>query len=182
MTQAHGLVGMGWDEELAQKYQFTLPLMDESPWCFYVKARENWRYTGLSSLTGVMLGVVNGYGYTPEMDEFLSVPANRPYVVSLSGDRPIKNLLTMLMLSRIQVLLDERNVVRYEASEKGLNLKEAGCLNDDSENNQATKVYITFSRDDAGGARWIRRINRKLEALQQNGEYAGLLKRYGLSP
>ena len=106
---------------------------------FFVKKGDVWKYTGLTSLTGKQVGLIKDYTYDKgDFDKWASTATTIQWA---TGEDPLITNLKKLALGRIDVVIEDRNVVMYTAKQKGLTdqIQEAGSLKGNN------SIYIAFS-------------------------------------
>jgi polar amino acid transport system substrate-binding protein len=84
----------------------TSPIMTYQD-CFYTRTSDPWRYQGRISLEGRRLGVIQDYGYSPEIDEHIAQGID---VTTISGDDLQVRLHHMLAMGRIDTFIAEKRV------------------------------------------------------------------------
>jgi len=151
--------------------------LGQSDAVFLVRAGDPWRYQGINSLANVRLGAILGYSYDDDIDHYILSQKNSPGRITLAtGDEPLSRLLKMLVANRVDVVIEDSNVVQYQIMTLGLggNIDEAGRL-------PSTPVYIAFSPAKPTGKDYARLLSEGLVELRASGELAQIMARYGLS-
>lgn len=101
--------------------------------CFFTQASSDWVFQGAQSLNQVTLGAIRGYGYDPQVDEYIRDPNSQVSLQLISGGDEILRFINMLSLKRIDTFLDDQYVVAWQAKSKKVDFSEvrnAGCLAD----------------------------------------------------
>lgn len=88
-------------------------------WVFVKRKDLNWKYDGPESLEGLVLGVVAGYVYSPELMKYIEKNKDTDNVVSLFSSSPQESALRLLRRDRIQVFIGEESVIDYWAKKIG---------------------------------------------------------------
>lgn len=117
--------------------------------CFYSNKTINWRYSEPLDLQELILGVIQDYGYDEAIDHYISDTSNSEQLVSLTGNEGTPRLLQMLLKRRVDIIVEDRLVVKWHATKNNINLPNivnVGCskaqpfylaLNNYKKNNQA---------------------------------------------
>lgn len=141
-----------------------------------VKAGNPWRYTDMASLATVSLGTIRDYSYGDELDAYIGEHEKDPKRVQVaSGDSALETNFKKLDAGRIDVLVEDRNVVEYHLAGSGqaASFGVAGDLGEDD-------LYIAFSPANPNAAEYARLIDEGVRKLRASGELAAILARYGL--
>jgi polar amino acid transport system substrate-binding protein len=141
-----------------------------------VKSGTAWRYSDLDSLQAVSLGTIRDYSYGDELDAYITQhekDAKRVQVAS--GDTALETNFRKLDAGRIDVLVEDRNVIEYYlagAGQAGAYVA-AGDLGEDD-------LFIAFSPANKDAAEYARLLGEGVQKLRASGELAVILKKYGL--
>jgi polar amino acid transport system substrate-binding protein len=143
---------------------------------FYMLENNNWSFSTIEQLQeylkdGHVLGLIQGYEYSEGLDK-LALDF-KEYVYRATGETPLKNIVTMLKLGRIDVVLGSRFNVEYELNELGLlNVKRVGT------DGGFTPLYLGYAPnvDDA----LIKSIDQGLIKLRASGTLDTILAKYGM--
>jgi polar amino acid transport system substrate-binding protein len=145
--------------------------------CFFVTAGSDWRYQGPDSLKGVLLGAISGYTHDEgPIDAYIATHSGpKDAVTTSSGDEASARNVRLLLLGRVDVLLDSEAVVKTEASRVGRSalVKQVGCL-------KALPLHIAFSRAYEAAPAMVDALRAEVEELRKSGRLAEILGRYGL--
>lgn len=145
---------------------------------FFVLAGNPWRYTGPASLEGQRLGVIGDYDYSgaDHLDVYIREHAGQETVQSLTGGDALERNLRKLVSGRIDVVLDERAVVRCSAARMGIadQVVLAGSEDDTG------PMYVAFSPANPATAAYLEIFDEGLEQLRASGRLDEILKPYGL--
>lgn len=143
---------------------------------FFVLKSNPWRYAGTSSLVGVRLALVAGYGIHPDIAEFLQRRGREALVQYTVSQDPLEENLRKLVAGRVDAILDDRTAILYEAEKLGvLDLIEYAGSDDVPAN-----LYVAFS-DKSPRSRNLARIwDRGVRKLRASGRLEAILARYGL--
>jgi len=148
--------------------------LDES--AFFVKQGETWKYTGLSSIENVKLGLVGGYAYGEDFDAYIKANNKGSYQF-VKGDNALEKNIKKLLGGRITATV-ESPLVMY-ASLKGMGIQgqiiEAGMLGEPSD------MYIACSPAKKGSKDLVSLVDEGTRRLRSSGELKTILDQYGLS-
>lgn len=147
---------------------------------FWTLADSSWQFRETDSLEGQHLAVIAGYSYGAAIEGILQDERYRPYITELHGVSPLKNGLKMLERGRIQVLLEDEHVMRYQLRQTGQTqkFKQAGYVPAETE---AVRVYIAFSPAHEDSADYARILTDGVARLRSNGELGHILAGYGVT-
>jgi polar amino acid transport system substrate-binding protein len=142
---------------------------------FYVKAGTAWKYAGIASLEGRTLGVIKDYAYFPALNELIKT---KPRGIHVSfGTRPLENNLRLLLLDRLDVVIDDCNVMKYFVGKKGLE----GQVVPAGDGSELQKNYIAFSPVHPNAKEYAAILTEGIQALRKSGQLRKILAKYGLS-
>lgn len=143
--------------------------------CFITRKDDPWTYTGPGSLWNRRLGVISGYTYTPELNEYIRNNADSPALRFFFGPTPLQDSLKALSAGMVDVLIEEENVARaalesFDGSD--LLLLRTECLN--------IPAYIAFSPSLAHAGELATKLNRGIRRLRESGRLRELMRSHGL--
>lgn len=151
--------------------------MGYSRMCFYVKQDNPWKYTGIKSLSKVVLGVVDGYYYDEgDVDAYIKANLNNTSKIeSVPGTRGLIQNLEKMLLGRITAIIDDYQVVEYTTSLHKLTkeFKLAGCL-------QGLNVHVGFSPAKSQSGEYAARVSEAVVKLRRSGELKKILENYSI--
>ncbi len=140
----------------------------------YVRKGDAWRYNGVASLEGVVLGVVNNYSYQPELDAYIKKNlSNKSRIVQSVGDMAIIDNIKRLSSGAVQVMIEDRVIVDYYLEQLKLeqNFVEAGKL-------PASDLFIAFGPKGKKSAEYAGLITDGLRSMRKSGKLATILAKY----
>ncbi len=144
---------------------------------FAIRKGANFRYRGQQSLEGHTVGVIRGYEYYEGIDAYIKKHAgDRTRVQVTSGEDALEQNLKKLAAGRIDIVIDDQNVLNLAIQELGLNdrLEVAG-------NDGALKpAHIAFSPADDKAAEYAAILAHGINDLRASGRLDEILRRYGL--
>ncbi|CAM4468954.1 substrate-binding periplasmic protein [Shewanella livingstonensis] len=116
--------------------------------------------------------VVNGYGYGIELDAWFGAHPNTYFA---SGNDPLAMNIIRLVKGRHSVIIDNKNVIEYTASQLNLTqqLRYAGTIG------KPVPLYVGFSQQNKANA--ITFANG-IDMLKANGEYQQIMNKYQILP
>lgn len=145
--------------------------------CFFVAAGNQWRFEGVDSLPKVLLGAVSGYTHDEgPVDAYIAANSQpNGSVITSAGDEASSRNIRLLLLGRIDALIDSEAVIRMEAERQGQlgQIQIAGCL-------EALPLHIAFSPKFGSAAALVAALREEVASLRKSGRLAEILGRYGL--
>jgi len=148
---------------------------------FYVKKGDRWRYTGVQSMKGRTLGVIQGYTYD-ELDPYIKANKNDESKVQIMfGETPLAANIKKLMAGRVSVIIDDQLVVESTARRLGRSFPVA--INEAGMFGQPHPVYITFSpalEKKAESAKLSAIFDEEIKKMRSSGELKSILKKYNV--
>ncbi|MBK8157359.1 MAG: transporter substrate-binding domain-containing protein [Rhodospirillaceae bacterium] len=146
--------------------------------CFFVTPQSRWRYDGIESLHGVLIGAASGYTHDEGPIDAYIAANDRPQgrVTTTTGDDASLRNIRLLLVGRVDVILDSRSVVAMEAARQGQakNLVTAGCL-------EALPIHIALSPRNKDAARLVGALREEVGELRKSGRLAKIMGHYGLN-
>jgi polar amino acid transport system substrate-binding protein len=144
---------------------------------YYVKSGSAWVFSDTKSLEGIRLGVIKGYTYYKELDDYVAANATNPKrIVFAYGVDALQQLLAKLDKGLVDAIVDYDNVVQYTARQ----LKLDGGIKLAGSSKNVDSVYLGF----APGAPNLKELEKILadgmKRLRESGEFAKILAAYGL--
>ena len=144
--------------------------------CFFTSSERNFRYTGVTSLNAVRLGVIAGYLYGDLIDRYVEehrIHYNRVQLVT--GDKPLLQNVKKLQAGRIDALAENEMVMSFSTRKFNIKgLRNAGC-------EKETALYIAFSPKRSDSKRLAELMNGGMPELRSSGRFKVILKRYGVN-
>ncbi|MEH6463914.1 MAG: transporter substrate-binding domain-containing protein [Shewanella psychromarinicola] len=140
---------------------------------FYTLVDSNESFKQISDLNKTQqAAIVNGYGYGAALDAWFNAHANTYFA---SGSDPLAMNIIRLVKGRHSVIVDNRNVIEYTASQLNLSkqLRYAGTIG------KPVPLYVGFSQQNKAHA--ITFANG-IDILKANGEYQQIINKYKILP
>lgn len=147
---------------------------------FWVARPSAWTYAGIESLQNIRLGVIGGYSYGQQIEAYIQDPANASQVTVLSGDDPLLRGASMLMRNRIDVLLEDEQVMRHWITDNNFQNRFA-LAGSVSHSDVFSEVYVAFSPAGEKSDTYARWIAEYMNEARRTGELALILQKYGVS-
>lgn len=171
----HGVIGATHSE--APDFVFPHTAQAMSTIVFIAKTDAAWRYTDITSLGDIRLGVIQDYSYGETMDEYIKAnKGNESRIHLTTGDQAFNRNITMLELDRVNAILMDRAVYAQYNFFKGKqgDFSIAGELNTDP-------VYIAFTPSHPVAQRYAAQLTQGVKQLRTSGRLTNILARYGLT-
>lgn len=145
---------------------------------FYVARTSNWNYTGLEALPEVTLGVIKEYSYGTLYRDYIKPNEGDSQRLSiLSGDVALPRMINMLMLGRIDVMIEDKNVMDHQfmtRSDQHL-IRAAGVACEE-------QLFIALSPANSKSAQYALLLDNALREMKASGALTELLNKYGIKP
>ena len=153
-----------------------LPLGNSSN-TFAVRADDTFAYKDLTSLDTKALGVINGYAYTQEINDYIEKnKANPKKIQAASGDDARATNFNKLVAKRIDMIVDDGNVL----SNYILSAKLEGKAKVIDSPLPSSKVYLAFSPANPKSKEYVELLDKGVEEMRKSGKLATILAKYGV--
>lgn len=141
---------------------------------FFTKKGEAWKFTGIPSLEGKQLGLIKDYTY--DKGAFDAWAAKSKTVQWASGEGPLLMNLKKMGSGRIDILLEDPNVVHYVAKQNGMDgqIQEVGAL---SANNP---IFIAFSPSNPKSKEYAKILSDGIKEMRKSGQLKTILAKYNV--
>lgn len=143
----------------------------------YVRAADDWQYTGVESLTRRTVAVISEYSYGDEIDAWLADSANATRIQMAYGADALEGNIRKLLADRVDVLLESPMVMKNALQKLGL----ARFVRLAGTGTEPTPFYIACSPTNPQVVRWLREFDDGMLRLRQSGDWQRLLESYGLT-
>ena len=170
----NGIIGAG--KEDAPDFIFPETEQAQMVNVFYVRKNDSWKYDGVGSLEGKVLGVIKDYTYIDDIDTYISEhEKNSKKVQVASGESALDSNVKKLLAGRIDILIEDSNVMGLYIKKnlKENQLQTAGNLPPDM-------LFIAFSPANPKSPSYAEIISKGIVELRQSGELNMILDKYGL--
>jgi polar amino acid transport system substrate-binding protein len=152
-------------------------LLGEDSTCFFARVDSGWKFSDLEDLQQQRIGVIQGYHYDGEgpLDAFIN--SGSSLVHFANGEFALPGNLSMLSKGRLDVVLENCNVGRYNIRKMGLEqeLHAAGQLPGYSDG-----LYVTFTPAAEQSTQWLEQLRTGVEQMRSSGQLAALLEKYSV--
>lgn len=141
---------------------------------FFTLASSTWQYSGIDSLKGLSLGIIDGYSYGSPIDEYIKSNFSSARIQFSAGADALRKNLIKLASKKVDVILDEPRVVRYEWKVLGnpaAELKRAGVYGKEG-------IWIAFSPRRTESEELAKMFSLGLEKLEKSGEVQRIADMY----
>lgn len=174
MGELNAAIGAGVED--APDFLFTPTPVAQSRYCFYTREESTWDYTGVASLPGQRLGVINDYSYGEQLNAYVQAHGKSEQVQAAAGDKALELNLGKLQRDRLDVVLENSWVMQAALAAAGSKpLREAGCRKPD------VPIYLAFSPARADSQRYVELFENGLQRYRANGRLQALLVEYGVT-
>jgi len=143
---------------------------------FYVKKGVDWRYSGMESIKAVKVGVIGGYAYSEEFDEYVKENKSTAKVQVINANNALEQNIKKLIKGRIDVVLESHLVM--EAKLKTMGLSDEVVIA--GELVAAEKMYIACSPARSTSKEYAKFFSEGIKALRASGQLKKILDKYGL--
>jgi polar amino acid transport system substrate-binding protein len=152
--------------------------MSISSQVFYVKKGSDWKFTGIDSLRGKRLGVINGYSYSEKMDAYVKANEKDASLIDLAaGDTPVEQCVKKLKAGRIDCYLEVEPVFLAAVPKYGMasdDFVSAGPLA------EPDPFFVAFTPKKPEAKKWAQIWTDGLKELRKSGKLAEILAKYNL--
>jgi polar amino acid transport system substrate-binding protein len=142
--------------------------------CFFVKQASRWKFNGISSLHNQKIGVIEGYSYGNNIDEFIR-KNKQSHVFMVSDDKPLKTLFHALETDTISAILEDKSVFEYHHQSEFAHIatRQVGCQ-------LPANVYVAFSPAHPDSQKLAEIFDRGFIKLKHSDLYMEILQKYKL--
>ncbi|MFT3783899.1 MAG: transporter substrate-binding domain-containing protein [Nibricoccus sp.] len=140
-----------------------------------VKKDSTWKFENVTSLKNIKLGAIEGYTYWEALDEYIKA-GKEPAVRRFGGETPLVDALNQLTSGKIDVMPETMAVFVWTV--KGMGMKPSDFHIAYTWQNEP--IYLAFSKTPRG-VTYAKMFDEGVKKLRASGEFAALLKRYGLT-
>ena len=141
--------------------------------CFYVKRKDPWEFTTISSLKNRKLGTVESYAYSAELMSFIR--ENSANILKGQGENPLMLNIDHLNDGKIDTIVENPFVFNYFTENKNIrdHFEEAGCTEGDP-------LYIGFSPKNPRAKEFAKILENGIEELRKDGTLGKIIQKYSL--
>lgn len=143
---------------------------------FWTKKSSQWKYTGLDSLKGKKIGVINSYSYGDEVDQ--QIQNKNPSYVIVSGEDALTKMIRMTNAGRLDAFIENPSVLSYQL----MSLPEYADKFESSSKNitNDSDLFVTFSPANKNSKNYAEMMTKGIDELRKSGKLKEILARYGL--
>jgi polar amino acid transport system substrate-binding protein len=159
----------------------------------YVKKSSTWKYTDLDSLKSIRMGVIGGYSYSDEIDNYILqsqeakktrntkdnsfLPVIHPHAVQITqGNNALEQNIKKLLNNRIDVLIASSLIMNVKLK----SMEVANQIKTASDNNSAQPIYIACSPAKDNSKKITEWFSNGIDEMRSSGELATILKKYAI--
>ncbi len=143
---------------------------------FYTLTESRIRIDAMGDLTRWRLAVIAGYDYGDTLGRYLQVAAPAKLNTIVNRDDPLDLALRDLVAHRVDVLVDDPNVVTAAAARLGI----AGRIRPAGQLPESLDLYFACTPAGERGSTILDKLNAGIRRLRASGELAAILARYGM--
>ena len=164
---------VGTDDEEAPGMIFPKEEFGSMTIAFFVRLGTNFDYQSVDDLSEIKLGVINGYSYNDDIDEYVAANTDSGKVRVVSGDNALPTLIEKLVAGEIDVIVEDPNVMSYALGKAGVRtLIQADTLDD------PYALYVAFSPKKKSSKTYADLFDDGIKRLRKSGRLEEILSRY----
>ena len=167
---------VGTDQEEAPELIFPSKPFGKMTNAFYKRVDSVWQYNGIKSLENLRLGVISDYSYSDDLDAYIEQNEGAERLLVAEGDDALPKLIEMMEANRIDVIVENVNVMAYTLGKNQIaNIIPAGKIDEEF------LLYVAFSPKNERSTMFARLFDEGVDKLRKSGELAKIIARYGVS-
>lgn len=150
---------------------------ESQPMSFFVKNETSWKYSGVESLSEVVVGIVKGYDYADvDLNRHFEEQSDSEKIVMLHGVNTTERGLRMLQTKRVDTYIDGEYSVLYVLEKLGLSdtIIVVGYAANRFED------FTGFNPHNPKSADYAKLLSNKIREMKKTGELNKILSRYGI--
>jgi polar amino acid transport system substrate-binding protein len=184
---------VGTDRDEVPDFIFPSRPWGEAGFKVYVKESSPWIYTGLDSLKSIRMGVIGGYAYSEDIDNYILqsqeakknrnakgnslLPDIHPHAVQITkGNNALEQNIKKLLNNRIDALIASPLIMSVKL--KSMNI--ANQIKTASDPNSTTPIYIACSPAKDSSKKITQWFSSGIDEMRSSGELATILKKYAI--
>ncbi len=143
---------------------------------FFVKKDSTWKWSDLKSLEHMHLGVIKGYTYGEDLTKYIEQnKVNSRRITETFGNDALLQLINMLAANRLSLIIDDVNVITYQANRlgKGNQIRKVEKIS-------SIPLYFGFSPKNPKSNEYAAIMTKNLRNMINNGELRAIYKKYGV--
>jgi polar amino acid transport system substrate-binding protein len=152
------------------------PIIEGRLALFALKEKEI-HYSGLDSLLNLQIGLVSGYSYGDEIDQFIEKNKQTKFLQYAVGDAPLQTNLKKLRAKRIDAFIESNIVMTATLKQQQITdqIKRVSFIG------KKIPIFLACSPKKESSKRYVQLWDEGMQALKVSGEAAAILAGYGLS-
>lgn len=141
---------------------------------FYRSTQDDWQYEGVESLKNRQLGVIEGYTYQDEVDQYIADQRSTNKVLVTKGKYALEENLLDLVHGRLNTVIDSNRVIKQAINKQGWekSIVFAGY------GNTVSKIYVACSAIHPSSTEYLTAIIDGIDELRASGQLDVILKKY----
>lgn len=143
---------------------------------FYSKLGTQWKYQGIETLNDIRLGVITGYAYSQELDQYIEKHKGSERIQVMSGESALVQNIRKLLANRLDAIISFDPVLMRQL--KKMNLEHELVLTGTLE--LAQGLYIACSPNKAASRKLIELFDQGYSKLKAKGIVDKILFKYGI--
>lgn len=142
----------------------------------YVRAADDWSYTGPDSLARRSVAMISEYSYGQALDVWIGASRNATLIQMAYGADALEGNVRKLLAGRVDVVLESPMIMSTTLKRLGLErfVRLAG------EGKAPAPFYIACSSTNPKVPEWLKVFDEGVRRMRDNGQWQVLLDRYDL--
>ncbi|MDX1917193.1 MAG: transporter substrate-binding domain-containing protein [Rickettsiaceae bacterium] len=144
----------------------------------FVTSDSKWFYDGVNSISGNVIGLVDGYSYPLELKSYIySFYITKPELFSFAtGKNAVADNIQKLEKKQIWTYIEDENVVRYYMQKNNItNIKNVGYISPVPD-----QIFIAFSRASEYSDNYARFVSEAMVKMRESNELKDLYIKYNI--
>jgi polar amino acid transport system substrate-binding protein len=144
---------------------------------FFVKKGNPWRFSGVESLSSIKLGIIGGYAYDTEVDNYIKKNlANEEAIQTIQDDNALELNIKKLAAGRIDALIEDTAVFNSKAKALGMadQFEGAGVAGGEDD------LYIAFTPAKDTSRKYADILAAGIKEMKASGDLQKLIDKYGI--
>ncbi len=138
--------------------------------CFFAKNDSTFQFKDNKDLVGKKIGAIIEYTYSEPFDSFAK---DNPNIERSGGETPVETNIKKLLAGRLELMIEDENVVNYYLKKNPNPIKSVGCY-------EPTDIFVVFSPKKTESLQRVKAFNEGYKALKDSGELKLILTKYGI--
>lgn len=141
--------------------------------CFYVKSKDPWEFTNITSLKNRKIGTVESYAYSAELMSYMN--DHPESILKSHGENPLLLNIDNLKSGKTNTIIENPFVFNYFTENLKIrdDFEEAGCTAGDP-------LYIGFSPKNPRSKEFTKIFENGIEELRKDGTLGKIIEKYSL--